>query len=98
MAVYAEASGGEPLAVLALAGVTAREARIAGTLPEGAAWAELVSAPPPEPLVLAAPVRADPGDGRDYAAWTAALPPPGPRPEARERAAGTARKPWWKFW
>ncbi len=81
VAVYEEASGGEPLAVLALAGVTAREARIAGVVPEGAAWAELVSAPPPEPLALAAPVRADPGDGRDYAAWTAALPPPGPGPD-----------------
>lgn len=81
VAVYAAPSGGEPLAVLALAEVTAREARVAGALPEGAAWAELVSAPPPEPLVLAAPVRADPGDGRDYSAWTAALPVPGQEPD-----------------
>lgn len=74
VAVYAGPWGGEPLAILTLAEVTARDAAFAEALPEGALWAELVAAPPPEPLALAAPVRADPGDGFDYAGWVAALP------------------------
>lgn len=74
VAVYAEPAGGEPLAVLTLAEVTPREASFAGPLPDGALWGELVAAAPPEPLALAAPVRADPGDGHDYADWIAALP------------------------
>jgi hypothetical protein len=78
VAVYADPAGGEPLAILTLAEVTAREATPLDPLPDGAAWAELVSLPPPAPLVLADPVRADPADGFDYAAWTAALPKGGP--------------------
>jgi len=78
MAVFADPSGGEALAALPLGDVTAREAVFAGDLPEGALWAELVAAPPPPPLTLAAPVRADATDGFDYADWIAALPPGGP--------------------
>ncbi len=74
VAVYADAAGGVALAVLPLGKVTARRADLAGTLPDGAAWADLVSAPPPAPLRLAAPVRHNPQDGIDYAAWLEALP------------------------
>ena len=74
VALYAGPAGGEVLAVLPLGKVTTREAVLSGTVPQGAAWAELVSAPPPAPLRLAAPVRADAGDGFDYALWLAALP------------------------
>ena len=80
VALYAEAAGGEALAVLPLGKVTAREAVIAGS-PVGALWAELVSAPPPAPLTLAEPVRADAGDGVDYSDWLAALPAPGAHPD-----------------
>lgn len=78
VALYADPAGGDPLAVLPLDKVTARQAVLDGAIPETALWAELVSAPPPAPLALAAPVRADPGDGFDYADWLAALPPAGP--------------------
>ncbi len=81
VALYAGPAGGEALGVLPLGEVTARAAVLAGAVPEGAAWAEVVSAPPPQPLVLAAPVRADPGDGLDYAAWVAALPSGGAMPD-----------------
>ena len=81
VALYAAAAGGKALAVLPLAEVTAREARLLGEVPEGAAWAELVSAPPPPPLVLGPPVVADVADRHDYSAWRAALPAPGPRPD-----------------
>jgi len=74
VALYATPAGGEALAVLTLVKVTARSATFDGTPPEGALWAEVVSAPPPAPLVLAAPVLADPGDGFDYAEWVDALP------------------------
>lgn len=74
LALYATPAGGEALAVLTLAKVTARSATFNGTPPAGALWAEVVSAPPPPPLVLAAPVLADPGDGFDYTAWLDALP------------------------
>ena len=74
VALYAEAAGGEPLALLTLTKVTARGADLDGELPKAARWAEVVSAPPPAPLVLAAPVRADAGDGFDYGPWLAALP------------------------
>ena len=84
VALYASATGGEALAVRTLGKVTARAATFAGPLPgplpDGAAWADLVSAPPPPPLSLALPVRADPGDGVDYAGWLAALPAAGPDP------------------
>jgi hypothetical protein len=76
--LYADPAKGEPLAFVTLGEVTAREATPLEPLPEGAAWAELVSLPPPAPLVLADPVRADPADGFDYAAWTEALPKGGP--------------------
>ncbi len=75
VAVYADPAGGDPLAMLTLSDVTPRDASFAGPLPEGALWAELVAAPPPEPLTLAAPARADEGDGFDYKDWTSALPP-----------------------
>jgi hypothetical protein len=81
VALYAGPAGGEALAVLPLGKVTAREAALVGAVPEGALWAELVSAPPPAPLTLAAPVRADAGDGFDYAPWLSALPAPGPAPD-----------------
>ncbi len=77
IAVFASPSGGEALAVLPLGDVTARDAVFAGSVPEGALWAELVASPPPQPLTLAAPVRADAGDGFDYDGWTAALPAAG---------------------
>lgn len=79
VAVYADPAGGEALAVLTLAEVTPRDASFAEPLPAGALWAELIAAPPPEPLVLAAPVRADPGDGSDYSDWIAALPAGAPK-------------------
>ena len=81
VAVFADPAGGEPLGILTLAEVTARDASFDAALPEGAAWAELVSTPPPAPLVLADPVRADPADGLDYSAWTDALPQGGPSPD-----------------
>lgn len=77
VAVFASPSGGESLAVLPLREVTAREAALAGSVPEDARWAELVAVPPPKPLTLAAPVRSDPSDGHDYDDWIAALPPAG---------------------
>lgn len=80
VALYASPSGGNPLAVLPLADVTAREASFASPVPAGAAWAELVSAPPPGPLTLGAPVLADTSDDFDYASWRAALPPAGADP------------------
>lgn len=81
VALYAGPAGGEALAVLPLAEVAARSARLVGPLPEGALWAELHAAAPPRPLSLAAPVRADPGDGHDYGDWLAALPAPGLAPD-----------------
>ncbi|MCX7286529.1 MAG: caspase family protein [Rhodobacterales bacterium] len=81
VALFANPAQGEPLAVLTLAEVSARTSTLDGALPATAAWAELVSTPPPAPLTLAAPVRADPGDGLDYAAWIAALPPSGDHPD-----------------
>ncbi|NJM84399.1 MAG: hypothetical protein HC844_19875 [Tabrizicola sp.] len=78
VALYADAAGGEALSVHRLRDVTAREATLEGKVPPDVTyWAELVSAAPPEPLVLAAPVRADEGDGNDYAPWLAALPAAG---------------------
>ena len=78
VALFAGPSGGTALAVLPLGEVTARQAALAGDVPDGALWAELVNAAPPAPLVLAAPVRADMNDGFDYSRWEAALPPGGP--------------------
>ncbi|OZA14139.1 MAG: hypothetical protein B7Y02_04995 [Rhodobacterales bacterium 17-64-5] len=74
VALYAGPAGGEPLAILTLGEVTARSAKVKGALPDNARWAEVISAPPPAPLILAAPVRGDAGDGFDYAPWLAALP------------------------
>jgi metacaspase-1 len=81
VALYDRAAGGAPLASLTLTEVSARDAATGEALPKGAAWAELVALPPPAPLVLAAPVRAEPADGHDYSGWTEALPPGGPDPD-----------------
>ncbi len=81
VALYSGPAGGTVLAVLPLGSVTARQAALVGTVPDGALWAEVVSTPPPAPLVLAAPVRADPADGFNYAAWQSALPAAGPAPD-----------------
>lgn len=78
LALFAEPAGGEDLGEALVARAEASQARLAGTPPAGAAWAELVAAAPPPPLRLAAPVRADAGDGFDYADWRAALPAPAP--------------------
>lgn len=78
VALFEGPAGGEALAILTLDEVTAREAVLAGSVPETAQWAEVVSAPPPAPLALAAAVRADPADGFDYADWQAALAPVAP--------------------
>ncbi|MES2914015.1 MAG: caspase family protein [Pseudomonadota bacterium] len=81
VALYASPGGGQPLATLTLTNVTARDASFSTPVPSGAQWAELVSAPPPAPLTLAAPVLADPKDTRDYRPWQAALPQAGPSPD-----------------
>ncbi len=81
LTLYADGAGGEPLGTAVVAKADPRSATLEGSLPEGAGWAEVSAAPKPEPLVLAAPVRADAADGMDYAAWEAALPAPGPRPD-----------------
>ena len=75
VALYAAAAGGEPLAVVTLAGLKAREARLVGEVPAAASWAEVQALAPPPPLRLAAPVRADASDGADYTDWLAALGP-----------------------
>lgn len=80
VALYAGPAGGKALAVLPLADVTARKAVLSGAVPDAAHWAEVVSTPPPTPLVLAAPVRANAADGFDYAPWVAALAPTNPPP------------------
>lgn len=87
LALFAAGSGGAPIGEAVVRTASAREARLAGPLPEGAAWAEVVAAAPPPPLVLAAAQRADAGDGLDYSAWVAALPGPGPGEEAGPGAA-----------
>lgn len=81
LALYADPSGGTPLATATLTKVTAREAVLSDRPPVTARWGELVSSPPPAPLALASPVRAHSDDGLDYAAWTAALPVPGFNPD-----------------
>lgn len=81
LALYATPSGGEPLAILTLTTVTAREAGFSAPPASAALWAELTSAPLPAPLALAAPARAHSDDGQDYTAWTAALPEPQPDPD-----------------
>ena len=81
LTLYASPAGGDPLATLTLAKVTARDAAFAAPPPATAKWAELTSAPPPRALSLAAPVLADPADTRDYTAWTAALPKPDATPD-----------------
>lgn len=81
LALFAEGTGGAPLATVTATRVGARDAVLVGDIPEGAAWAEVVAAPAPKPLVLAAPVRADAADGFDYTTWEAALPAPGAKPD-----------------
>ena len=81
VALYAAPTDGAPLATATLTKVTARDATLSSAPPASAQWAEVTSAPPPAPLTLAAPVLADPADTRDYSAWTAALPEPGPTPD-----------------
>ncbi|MBE2277779.1 MAG: caspase family protein [Rhodobacteraceae bacterium] len=81
LALYAEGAGGDPLGAAMVAGATARDATLTAPPAEGALWAEVTASPPPEPLVLAAAVRADPDDGQDYAGWQAALPAPGVKPD-----------------
>lgn len=76
LALYSEGAGGDPIGTAEVQGATAREATLAAPPPEGAGWAELVASAPPRPLSLAAPVRADPGDGFDYSDWLAAIPAP----------------------
>ncbi|MFZ1468610.1 MAG: caspase family protein [Paracoccaceae bacterium] len=78
LALYTSAAGGTPLAIVTVAAADARHATLAGDIPSGASWAEVSAAAPAPPLTLAAPVRANPDDGRDYAAWMAALPAPDP--------------------
>lgn len=73
LALYAAPAGGEPLGQAVLDRVEARRAGFAGSVPEAAVWAEVLAPAPPPPLRLAAPVRADPADGHDYAVWEAAL-------------------------
>ncbi len=63
---------------MTVAKVEARKATLSGEVPAGALWAEVIAAPPPKPLTLAAPVKADDGD---YADWEAALPAPGADPD-----------------
>ncbi len=81
LTLYATPSAGDPLATATLDKVTAREASFISPAPATARWAELIAAPPPAPLALAAPVLADPADTHDYSAWTAALPEPGAVPD-----------------
>lgn len=78
VALFADPSGGEALAMLTVGDVAARASQLSGVVPEGALWAEVVSLAPPAPLVLAAPVQSDAADGFDYGPWLAALPEGGP--------------------
>ncbi len=80
LALYAAGAGGEPLGFVTVASADARTAMLSGDIPAGAAWAELSAAAPAPTLTLAAAVRADAADGKDYAAWQAALPAPGAAP------------------
>ncbi|HSF64758.1 MAG TPA: hypothetical protein VLA78_10240, partial [Paracoccaceae bacterium] len=73
VALYAAPAGGEALGTARVAKPTARAARLDPAPPATAAWAEVVAPAPPPPLRLAAPVRADAGDGHDYAPMLAAL-------------------------
>lgn len=73
VALFAEASGGTELALMPVTKITARSAQLGGPLPEAAVWAEVAVPAPPEPLRLAAAVRADPADGFDYSNWLAVL-------------------------
>ncbi len=81
LALYSAGVGGDALGTAVVATADARSAVLSGSLPEGAAWAELIATAPAKPLALAAPVRADPTDGYDYSAWQAALPAPASNPD-----------------
>ncbi len=66
-------AGGGALGQSRLTGLTAAGAALDPAPPPQARWAEVLALPPPPPLRLAAPVRADPQDGQDYSPWIAAL-------------------------
>ncbi len=87
---YAEGTGGAALGTATVTKVAAREATLDAPAPQGALWAEITAAPPPAPLTLAPAQRADPGDGKDYSAWEAALPAPGEVPGAVSGAVSGA--------
>lgn len=72
VALFADAAGGDALAAATVSKVEPRKARLSAPPPSNAAWAEVTATPPP-PLRLGAPVSADDGD---YSVWLAALPPP----------------------
>jgi hypothetical protein len=76
IAFFAAPAASKPLGTAFLTKVTAREGRFDAPPPAGALWAEVIAPAPVAPLALAAPQRADPADGHDYAAWLAALGPP----------------------
>lgn len=81
VAFHAGAAGGEALGEARVVRVKAAEAALDRAAPAGAAWVEWLADPPPAPLALAAPVRADAADGFDYAPWLAVLPAPAARPD-----------------
>jgi hypothetical protein len=64
-----------------VAKATARDATLTAPPAEGALWAEVTASPPPEPLVLAAAVRADPDDGQDYAGLAGRVARAGGKPD-----------------
>ncbi|MFN4159089.1 MAG: caspase family protein [Gemmobacter sp.] len=73
VALFDVPAGGTALAEAEVRAPTATETGLAPPPPSAALWAEITAPAPPPPLRLATPVRADPGDGFDYAPWTAAL-------------------------
>lgn len=85
--IYAEAAGGAPLGRATVVAAEAGSARLrpeAGLALPARAHAEIVAPGAPPPLRVSAPVRADAGDGHDYAPLLAGLA------LARDEAAGVA--------
>lgn len=70
VAFYDVAAGGVAVGQGVLAKVGLRQSAVAGGVPAGAVWAEVVALPAPPPLRVGPAVRAD---DLDYAAWQAAL-------------------------